>query len=152
VPKTFDLQTFLDTAGVGRRYRQGEVVFSQGAPAHTVFYIRQGLVQLTVASKRGQKAVIGAPGAGEFLGEGCLAGQTILRATATATTDVSIVAIDGSVMTRALHDEPALSDLFVSFLLLRHIQLEADLAARFFSSDASPPPRRLRDYIRVVPD
>jgi len=149
---TFDLQAFLDAAGASRTYKRGEIVFSQGAPAHTVFYIRQGMVQLTVTAKDGRKAVIGLPGAGEFLGEGCLAGQSTFSATSTATTDVAIIAIEQTAMVQALSDEPALSQLFISFLLLRHIQLESDLVDRMFVAHNSPPPRRLRDYIRVVPD
>jgi CRP-like cAMP-binding protein len=151
VPVTFDLQTFLDAAGASRTYKKSEIVFSQGACARTVFYIRHGMLQLTVSSTQGRKAIIGVLGAGEFVGEACLAGKSTLSATATAKTDVTVVEVDKATMGQALADEPALTQLFMSFLLLRHVQLEADLADRMFTSDQGPPSRHFRDYIRVVP-
>jgi CRP-like cAMP-binding protein len=136
VPLKFDAQTFLESAGIGRQrreYKRGEVVFSQGDPADAVFYVRRGLIELMVTSSRGRKAVIGVPGAGDFFGEGSSAGQTHFASTATATTDATIVGIDKQTMIETLRDEPALVQLFMSFLLSRHIELEADLADRMFT-------------------
>lgn len=154
MPLKFDVHTLLDPADIGRavrEYKQGEVVFSQGGPAQAVFYIRQGMVELTVTSKHGRTAVIGVSGAGEFLGEGCLAGQTHLSVTATTTTDVTIVEVEKSTMMQGLRDDASLAQLFMSFLLLRHIRLEADLAHRIFTPGEEPPPRRIRDYNPTLP-
>lgn len=147
---------FLDAPGAGRsirKYSRGEEIFSQGEPANCVFYVRQGMVQLTIASKQGQKAVIGLPGAGEFFGEACLAGQVRFTASASATVEgTSLVQIEKSVMLQALREDPALSAQFVAFLLSRHVQLESDLADHMFKASDGKPPLRLRDYIRLVPE
>lgn len=133
----FNAQSFLDTVGVGRfigKYQAGEAVFLQGDAADAVFYIQKGKVQITVVSKQGKEGVIAILGAGEFFGEGCLAGQPLHIASATATTEAAIVKIEKHAMIRVLRNEPTLSHMFMSFLLSRNIQVEADLIDHLFNS------------------
>jgi len=133
----FDAQAFLDTVGVGRllgKYQKGETVFLQGDPADAVFYIQKGKVQILVLSKQGKEGVIAVLGAGEFFGEGCLAGQPLHIATATVTADSSIIKIEKQTMIRVLRDEPSLAQIFMSFLLSRNVQVEADLIDQLFNS------------------
>lgn len=133
----FNAQAFLDTVGVGRfigKYQVGEAVFLQGDPADAVFYIQKGKVQITVLSKQGKEGVIAVLGAGEFFGEGCLAGQPLQIATAAVTAESAIIKIEKQTMIRVLRDEPTLSQMFMSFLLSRNIQVEADLIDQLFNS------------------
>src|SRR5580698_10704253 len=58
-----------------RNYRDKEIVFSQGDPADSVFYIESGTVKLTAVTTR-KKAIIAILQRGSFFGEGCLAGQS----------------------------------------------------------------------------
>ena len=62
-------------------------IFQQGQPADSLFYLRRGKVKLTVISPQGKEAIVAVLGAGEFFGEGCLAGQPLRMATAVAMTD-----------------------------------------------------------------
>jgi CRP-like cAMP-binding protein len=74
--KVFDVNAFLTKAGIGRtvlRYSPKQAIFSQGDPAHTVFYIQEGRARLTVLSKQGKEATIALIGPGDFVGEGCIA-------------------------------------------------------------------------------
>ncbi len=83
----FDAQLFLTSVGAGRstaKYGPQASIFLQGDPADAVFYIEKGNVQLTVVSEHGKEGVIAMPGAGDFFGEGCLAGQPLHIASATA--------------------------------------------------------------------
>src|SRR5688500_14363938 len=83
----FDLQSFLDSAGVARtirEYARSAVIFSQGEAAADVFYLQQGSVKLSVLSRTGKEAVVAILGKGDFFGEGCLAGQPRRMATASA--------------------------------------------------------------------
>src|SRR5690349_7956608 len=92
--KLFEPEAFLAKVGPGRimtQYRKKQVIFSQGDSAHSVFYIQKGRVKLSVISKQGKEAVIGIFGARSFFGEGCLSGQPVRMASATAMTDCSIV-------------------------------------------------------------
>ena len=133
----FDPKVFLATVNGGRsisKYREGETVFSQGKPADAVFYIQKGKVKVTVISEQGKEAVVAILGADEFCGEGCLTGQPLRLATATAMTDCEIMRLEKSTMIRVLHEEPAFSEMFVSHLLARTIRVEADLVDQLFNS------------------
>ena len=133
----FDPKMFLARIGEGRsiaKYRRGQTIFSQGERADSVFYIQKGKVKLTVVSKQGKEAVVAILGVDEFFGEGCLAGQTMRIATAAAMTDAVIMRLDRAAIVRALHDEPAFSEVFIAYLLARTIRVEADLVDQLFNS------------------
>jgi CRP/FNR family cyclic AMP-dependent transcriptional regulator len=133
----FDPKIFLAKVGEGRtiaEYSKDQMVFSQGDPANAVFYIQKGKIKLTVVSNNGKEAVIALLDIGDFLGEGCLKAQPFRMATATAMSDCSILRLEKSAMIRVLHDEPAFSEIFVSYLLSRTIRIEEDLVDQLFNS------------------
>src|SRR6266513_1109270 len=133
----FHLRTYLAKVR-GREtikeYRKKETIFLQGSPADSVFYIEKGKVQVTVLSERGKEAVVAILGSGDFFGEGSLAGQPLRMATATAITECSVLRIPKETMIRMLHHEPALSELFMAYLLSRNIRIEEDLVDQLFNS------------------
>jgi CRP-like cAMP-binding protein len=125
------------SVGAGRstmKYKARKNIFQQGDPADAVFYIQEGNVKLTVVSEQGKEGVVAIPAAGDFFGEGCLAGQRFHMASAIATTASTIVRIEKDTMIGVLHDEPKLSEMFMTFLLSRNIQFEADLVDQLFNS------------------
>ena len=133
----FDAKVFLATVNGGRsisKYRKDETVFSQGNPADAVFYIQKGKVKVTVVSEQGKEAVVAVLGSDEFCGEGCLTGQPLRLATATAMTECEIMRLEKATMIRVLHEEPAFSEMFVSHLLARTVRVEADLVDQLFNS------------------
>jgi CRP-like cAMP-binding protein len=132
-----DLRTYLAKVGEGgtnKEYRKKQIIFSQGGPADAVFYIEKGKVKLTVLSTRGKEAVVGILGSGDFFGEGSLAGQPLRMATATSMTECSILRLTKETMIRMLHHEPALSELFMAYLLSRNARIEEDLVDQLFNS------------------
>ena len=135
--RDFDPKTFLATIGEGRKVvavPKKQTVFSQGEAADAVFYIQQGTVRLTVVSNDGKEATLGILSAGDFFGEGSLAGQTLRMGSATAMTDCELLHLDKKAMMLALHREHTLSDLFVAYLLARNIRYEEDLVDQLFNS------------------
>jgi CRP-like cAMP-binding protein len=133
----FDLQDFLNTAGVAReivKFRRSEKIYSQGDPAKGVKYIQKGGVRLSVVNEDGKEAVVAILGPGDFLGEGCLAGQSVCMGTATAVVPTSILFIEKNEMMRVLRAEHAFSDLFISHMLTRNIRVEEDLVDQLFNS------------------
>jgi CRP/FNR family transcriptional regulator, cyclic AMP receptor protein len=132
-----DLSALLDKVGLRAtavEYRKGQTVFSQGDPADTVLYIQKGGVKLSVLSSRGKEAVVAIQGANNFFGEGCLAGQQVRMATATAIEPSTILRIERKEMLRVLHEQRAFSDAFLRHMLLRNIRVEADLVDQLFNS------------------
>ena len=135
--RLFDAAAFLESAGLSRRivnYARGAAIFTQGDPCEHVFYIQNGHVKLSVVSKAGREAVVAMLGAGEFFGEGCLAGQPVRMGTATATTDSAILLVDKRKMVRVLHKQHAMSDRFIAHMLARNIRIEEDLIDQLFNS------------------
>jgi CRP-like cAMP-binding protein len=109
-------------------------IFSQGDPADAVFFLRRGKVKLAVTSKQGKEAIVAILDPGDFFGEGCLAGQPLRMATATAITDCTLVRIEKPAMSRMLHEQHHISELFVTHLLSRNIRYEEDLVDQLFNS------------------
>jgi len=133
----FNLSAFLNSGGLGKKivqYRNKQVVFSQGDAAARVFYIQKGRVKLTVVSKNAKEAVVAILGDGDFLGEGCLAGQLLRISTATAISPSSILEIRKSAMMRVLREEQAFAERFIAHTLARNIRFEADLVDQLFNS------------------
>lgn len=134
---TFDPGGFLAAAGPGRskeKYKRGQPIFRQGDEADAVYYIDKGKVQITVASKQGKEGVIAILDPGEFFGEGCLAGQPLHMATASAMAEASVIRIDKDAMLRLLRENSSFSQMFTGFLLSRNVQIEADLVDQLFNS------------------
>jgi CRP/FNR family transcriptional regulator, cyclic AMP receptor protein len=91
------VKLFLDSAGLGRKvtkFAAKETVFAQGDPAKKVIYIQQGSVNLTVVNETGKEAVVAILKPGDFVGEGCLAGQSICMVTATAIVPTIVLVIE----------------------------------------------------------
>ena len=133
----FNPQVFLSKVGSGKTNltpHKKQVLYSQGDAADAVFYIQGGRVKLTVVSQQGREAVVAILERGSFLGESCLAGQTVRTATATALEDSSIVRIDKGAMIRVLHEEPTFAELFMSYLLAHSIRIQEDLVDQLFNS------------------
>ena len=133
----FDPKVFLAKVGKGRTladYKKNQKVFSQGDPADAIFYIQTGKVKLTVVSKQGKEAVVAILGTYDFFGEGCLAGQPLRMASAAAMSECSIMRLEKSGVVQVLHDEPAFSEFFLSYLLSRNIRIEEDLVDLLFKS------------------
>jgi CRP-like cAMP-binding protein len=133
----FNAQLFLDSAGVARKVAEFETkakIFAQGDAAKSVLYIHRGRVKLSVVNATGKEAVVAVLGPDDFLGEGCLTGQSLRIGTATAIAPSTLLVIEKSEMIRALHEEHELSDRFISYMLSRNIRVEEDLVDQLFNS------------------
>lgn len=133
----FNPRTFLARSAKGRAlamYQKDDKIFVQGDPADAIFYIDKGKIKLTVVSREGKEAVIAILGAGDFFGEGSLAGQHQRMASATTMSDCTIMRLEKAGVIRLLHGQPAFSALFLQHLLSRNIRIEEDLVDQLFNS------------------
>jgi|SRR6185437_3000496 len=130
-------EILLEKTGVRRTVavlREGQTIFRQGDPTDAVFYLQKGKVKLAVTSKDRKEATIAFLGAGSFLGEESITGTQLRLATATTLTRATVLKIERKEMIRVLHEEPSFSELFVSYLLARNAQVQADLVDQLFNS------------------
>lgn len=142
----FDAAEFLKAAGLRGDvvdYRKRQFIYRQGEPSPSVFYVESGTVQLSVVSKAGRQAVVARLGAGEFFGEGCLAGQTLRMGSASAVESTTVMCIDKREMSELLHQEHPLSDKFIQHMLARNIRIEQDLIDHLFNSGEKRLARKL---------
>lgn len=134
----FDAGAYLANGGHGRRIvklDRKRIFFSQGDAADPVFYLQCGHAKLTVISKNGQQATITVLAAGDFFGEESLACAGALHtATATAVTDCKALRIDREEMLQVLHEEQAISNVFMNFLLARGVRIQSELVDQLFYS------------------
>lgn len=133
----FDIREFLKAnARVGRvvTYRRGGRAFTQGELSTSVLYLQGGGIKLSVLSSTGKEAVVAMLAAGDFFGEGALAGQPRRMATATATTTSTVLVIERGDMATLLHAHQDFSDYFIQYMLARNIRIEADLVDHLFNS------------------
>jgi CRP/FNR family cyclic AMP-dependent transcriptional regulator len=133
----FDADAFLRSAGAGKTiltYQPADVIFSQGDASDSVLYIQEGAVKLSVLSSGGKEAVVGVLGPGDFFGERALTGHPVRLEAATAMTATTALSVPKEQMIRLLHDQHALSDRFITYMLARNIRIEADLVDQLFNS------------------
>jgi CRP/FNR family cyclic AMP-dependent transcriptional regulator len=133
----FDAEAFLRCAGAGKTietYQPTEVIFSQGDAADTVLYIQKGSVKLSVLSHSGKEAVVAMLTPGDFVGEHALSGHPVRLEAATAMTPTTALVVPKQQMIRLLHEQHALSDRFIAYMLARNVRIEEDLVDQLFNS------------------
>jgi len=133
----FDPKAFLLTIGEGIatvNWRKDATVFAQGDEANALYFIQSGKVKITAVSAQGKEAVVAILGAGDFFGEGCMAGQSLRISTARTLVESSIAHLEKTAVVRFLGTQPAFAETFTSYLLARNIRIEADLIDQLFNS------------------
>ncbi len=114
------LRGFSSAAGLGgrvARYRNKQNIFTQGAPASTLFYIQAGGVRLSTRTKHQPPAVTAILGVNDFFGELCLAGYPMRMSTAVALMASSIRIIQKETMLEILRKKNKASNSLVAYLL-----------------------------------
>ena len=109
-------------------------IYRQGEPADAVYFLLEGKGKLAVSSHDGKEAIVATLGPGEFFGEGCLAAQTVRTGSAVSGSQCTLARVEKAVMTRLLHEEPGLAEIFIAHLLTRIVRGEADLVDQIFNS------------------
>lgn len=131
------IEDLLDSSNLKRKnldFQKNEIIFSQGDRAEAVFYLRRGLVRLSVTSHSGKEAIVDLLGHGDFFGTWCLAGHPLRMATATATERTTVCMISKNQILRVLNTKHSLADGLISCLLARNIRIGHDLANLLLNS------------------
>jgi CRP/FNR family transcriptional regulator, cyclic AMP receptor protein len=116
------------------KHHRDQSFYTQGDPADCIYFIQTGKVKVAVVSPAGKEAVVGILQPGDFCGEECLAGHKLRIATVTALTDCVLVRLEKVSVVRALRDDPAFSELFISYLMSRSIRMQEDLVDQLLNS------------------
>jgi CRP-like cAMP-binding protein len=134
---SFDVMGLLtqhNTRWTLSKYNENKIVYAQGDPADSVFYVHKGRVKVTVVSKLGKEAIVAIRGPDEFCGEGAMTGTPLRLATTTTMSACEIVRIETGIVARLLHENQEFADYFLTHLLTRTARVEADLVDQLFNS------------------
>jgi CRP/FNR family transcriptional regulator, cyclic AMP receptor protein len=133
----FNPKAFLAKVGTGKtisNYSKDQIIFAQGDSADAIFYLQKGKVKIVVMSDQGKEAVVAILEPDQFFGEGCLKGQSVRIATATAMQECLITSISKIAMKSVLQSEPKFNEMFMAYLLTRNNRIEEDLIDQLFNS------------------
>ena len=128
------LQKLAQKYGKRLQYVKGQVLFTMGHTADSVYYIQNGTVKLSVVSAQGKEAVCALLGPGDFFGEGCIAGQSVRLMTATALSAGSVMKIMKPKIVRLLHRDNVLAWALITYLITRQRKVQEDLIDQLFNS------------------
>jgi CRP/FNR family cyclic AMP-dependent transcriptional regulator len=117
------------------RYRIKENIYTEGAPADTLFYIQEGAVRLTTRANHQRSAITVIVGVNDFFGELCLAGYPFRLSTAVALIASSIRTINKEKMLQMLRTKNKTSNSLVAYLL-SSIQKHRDYVMDLMASSA----------------
>lgn len=135
--RDFDAEAFFQKAledYAPEELKKKQIIFSQGEPAHAIYYIQKGRIRLSAVSTRSKEATLALMGAGDFVGEECVSSSHALRlTTATAISDGSMISIQKDIMI-ALLKTHRFSEMFVAFLLSRNARFQDALVDQLFNS------------------
>jgi CRP-like cAMP-binding protein len=127
----------VDWAGIATsrvNYDSAATIFGQGDPAPSIMFVETGTVRLSVLSHTGKEAVVAVLEPGHFFGEGCLAGQSLRMASATAMESCTVLTVENPEMVRQLRAKPEFAERFLTHMLTRNIRIEEDLVDQLFNS------------------
>ena len=132
-----DIEVVLKLAQkYGKRLQcvRGQILFTMGDVADSIYYVQNGTVKLSVVSDQGKEAVLALLGPGNFFGEGCIAGQAVRLLTATALSPGSFIKIMKPEIVRLLHRDQVLAWVLITYLIKRQRKVQEDLIDQLFNS------------------
>src|ERR1700684_87798 len=134
---SFDVMGLLtqhNTRWTLSKYQENQILYTQGDPADSVFYVHSGKVKVTLISKLGKEAIVAIRGPDEFCGEGAMTGTPLRLATTTTMSRCEIIRLEKETIVRLLHQDQEFADYFLAHLLTRTARVEADLVDQLFNS------------------
>lgn len=119
------------------RYRKGETIFQEGAPAFGLYIVCEGVVKLVKYSLDGKEQILKLIGPGEILGEKTMFDRSEYTAFAEALTDTSTKFIDRSTFMAFLKKHPQVSLKIIEKLSLELKRFQAKLLETSYTSSSS---------------
>ncbi|ODA67731.1 cAMP receptor protein [Methyloligella halotolerans] len=114
--------------------RPRTVLFRQGEPADSLFYLLAGKIKLSAVSEYGKECVLAILPPQSFFGESCLIGRPIRRMSATAMTESEILRIDAAAAEQMMMDCPAFSAFLIRNLISNELRAEDALIDHLLNS------------------
>ena len=131
-------RTLLQTSGLPLevlRLGPEQTIFRQGAAASDVYYLEAGRAKVCVTSATGKEATVFLAVAGDFLGEEAITTREQIRtSTVTTMTPCVVTVIKREKMIHAVHENSAILELLLGYLVMRNMRIQADVVDLLFNS------------------
>ncbi len=121
---------------LGRLYKEGEVIYSQGDTGDCMYIVHSGQVEI-LRRERSAEYCLAVFNAGDFFGEMALFGYPIRTATARAVAGASVLSLEKKSFLRRLQHDPSLAFTMLKKMADRIQHLEKELVQY---GEASLPP------------
>jgi CRP/FNR family cyclic AMP-dependent transcriptional regulator len=126
----------LRYSSVGSRLhlRRGQVIYGQGEPSGTLFFVERGRVRLTSVSPDGDQVTVALISPGMFFGESCLSSKAEHRATAGALTECVVWRLNRMEVELLVRQHEAFARCLIEFLAEQSRRYQEDLLDHLLNS------------------
>jgi flavin-dependent dehydrogenase len=135
---TTERRLAMVSGGLGKHYRDGEIIYHQGELGQSLYVIQKGHVEET--HRHGDREFcLAVLGKGDFFGEAALFENDVRTTTVRATGDAIVLALEKRMLLHRIHQEPTLAFVLLQNMSNRIRALEkALIGAGSKLSDAIP--------------
>ena len=116
----------MESGGLGRFYREGEIIVKQGEPGDCMFVVQAGQVEIFTESC-GREVRLAVLGEGNVFGEMALFERELRCASARATGGARVLTLDKKSFLRRVHEDPSLAFRILQMMSGRIRALNAEL-------------------------
>lgn len=113
---------------MGKVYRDGEVVVSQGSEGNSMYVVQGGRVEVVQHSDRGKEQHLAYLEAGDFFGEMSVFENEVRSATVRAAGESRILKVDRKTLLRRIREDPLLAVNLLKTMSHRIRELNSEIA------------------------
>lgn len=118
----------MNQAALGRSYRDGEVIVSEGEEGACMYAIQRGRVQVLKRGAEGEMAV-GELGEGDIFGEMAIFEREVRSATVRALGDAVVLTVDKRTFLKRVQDDPSIAFSLVRMMSQRIRKLSSEVVS-----------------------
>ena len=116
----------MDTGGLGKIYKDQDVIIKQGETGNCMYVIQSGEVEI-LKEKDGRLVRIATRNSGDFIGEMALFSHELRSATVRALGDVRILTVDKRNLLTSIQKDPSLAFRIIEVLSKRIRDLSEEI-------------------------
>ena len=117
----------METGGLGKTYKDGEVIIRQGESGNCMYIIQSGEVEV-IRDNNGKEVRLALRKEGDFFGEMALFSRELRSATIRALGDARILTVDRKNLLNSIQKDPSLAFRIIETLSKRVRDLSEEIA------------------------
>jgi CRP/FNR family transcriptional regulator len=117
----------MEAGGLGKLYKDGEVIIKQGDSGNCMYVIQSGTVEV-IRDNNGKEVRLALRKEGDFFGEMALFSREVRSATIRALGDAKILTVDRKNLLKSIQKDPSLAFRIIETLSKRLRDLSEEIA------------------------